>query len=89
MTDYALTPPCSLVYEQPFWYRRAVGTGICKWRTQTIARWEKGDAEPSLSMLRDLATIMGTSVDDLVEASVAYGSGGYSQPFARRRYVAT
>jgi transcriptional regulator with XRE-family HTH domain len=34
---------------------------------QTIARWEKGDAEPSLSMLRDLATIMGTSVDDLVE----------------------
>jgi len=34
---------------------------------QAIARWEKGDAEPSLAMLRDLATVMGTSVDDLVE----------------------
>ncbi|POA19504.1 hypothetical protein C1886_12370 [Pseudomonas sp. FW300-N1A1] len=34
---------------------------------QAIARWEKGDAEPSLTMLRDLATVVGTSVDDLVE----------------------
>lgn len=34
---------------------------------QAVARWEKGDTEPSLAMLRDLATVMGTSVDDLVE----------------------
>lgn len=34
---------------------------------QAVGRWEKGDAEPSLSMLRDLATVLGTSVDDLIE----------------------
>lgn len=43
---------------------------------QAVARWEKGDAEPSLAMLRDLATIMGTSVDDLVE----FDSGGARIP---------
>lgn len=34
---------------------------------QAVARWEKGDAEPNIAMLRDLATVMGTSVDDLLE----------------------
>ena len=34
---------------------------------QTVARWERGGAEPSLAALRDLATLLGTSVDDLVE----------------------
>ncbi|WP_178119701.1 helix-turn-helix transcriptional regulator [Pseudomonas sp. RGB] len=34
---------------------------------QAIARWEKGDSEPNIAMLRDLATVMGTSVDDLIE----------------------
>ena len=33
---------------------------------QTIARWETGKADPSLSALRDLAMIFGTSVDDLL-----------------------
>lgn len=33
---------------------------------QTIARWESGKAEPSVSALRDLATIFSTSVDDLL-----------------------
>jgi transcriptional regulator with XRE-family HTH domain len=40
---------------------------------QTIARWEKGDAEPNLAALRDLATVMGTSVDDLVEFEAGSG----------------
>ncbi|NWE71176.1 helix-turn-helix transcriptional regulator [Pseudomonas gingeri] len=34
---------------------------------QAVGRWEKGDAEPSLSMLRDLAMVLGTSVDNLIE----------------------
>lgn len=34
---------------------------------QTIARWESGKAEPSMSALRDIALIFGTSVDDLLE----------------------
>ncbi|WP_050999728.1 helix-turn-helix transcriptional regulator [Pseudomonas chlororaphis] len=37
---------------------------------QTVARWERGDAEPNFAMLRDIATLMGTSVDDLLEYSV-------------------
>lgn len=37
---------------------------------QTVARWERGDAEPSFATLRDIATLLGTSVDDLLEYSV-------------------
>ncbi|WP_186828382.1 helix-turn-helix transcriptional regulator [Pseudomonas chlororaphis] len=37
---------------------------------QTVARWERGDAEPNFAMLRDIAMLMGTSVDDLLEYSV-------------------
>lgn len=33
---------------------------------QTVARWESGQAEPSLTALRDLAVIFNTSVDDLL-----------------------
>lgn len=33
---------------------------------QTVARWESGKATPSISALRDLATIFSTSVDDLL-----------------------
>lgn len=33
---------------------------------QTIGRWEKGQAEPSIKTLKDLALIFGTSVDDLL-----------------------
>lgn len=40
--------------------------GMLKTTQQTIARWEAGKAEPSLSALRDLALIFGTSVDDLL-----------------------
>ncbi|MFN7114650.1 MAG: helix-turn-helix transcriptional regulator [Alphaproteobacteria bacterium] len=36
---------------------------------QTIARWESGKAEPSMSDLRDLAMIFSTSVDDLLDVN--------------------
>lgn len=39
---------------------------MLKTTQQTIARWESGKAEPSISALRDLAVIYGTSVDDLL-----------------------
>jgi transcriptional regulator with XRE-family HTH domain len=39
---------------------------LLKTTQQTIARWESGKAEPSLSALRELAMIFGTSVDDLL-----------------------
>ena len=39
---------------------------MLKTTQQSVARWETGKAEPSLSALRDLAIIFGTSVDDLV-----------------------
>lgn len=36
---------------------------------QTIARWESGKAEPPIAALRDLALVLGTSVDDLLGRS--------------------
>jgi len=39
---------------------------MLKTTQQSIARWETGKAEPSVSALRDLAMIFGTSVDDLL-----------------------
>lgn len=39
---------------------------------QTIARWERGKSEPSLSALKDLALFFGTSVDELLN----YGRSG-------------
>ena len=33
---------------------------------QTIAKWEKGDREPNLKALRDMAMLFGTSVDNLM-----------------------
>jgi transcriptional regulator with XRE-family HTH domain len=37
---------------------------------QTIGRWEKGDADPNIQSLRELACIFGTSIDYLVENEV-------------------
>lgn len=42
---------------------------MLKTTQQTIGRWETGKAEPSLSALRDLALIFGTSVDHLLGLS--------------------
>lgn len=39
---------------------------MLKTTQQTVARWESGQAEPSLAALRDLAVIFSTSVDDLL-----------------------
>ncbi|MGE4554027.1 MAG: helix-turn-helix transcriptional regulator, partial [Desulfovibrionaceae bacterium] len=39
---------------------------------QTVGRWESGAAEPSLTALRDLAMLFGTSVDNLI------GKGPYA-----------
>jgi transcriptional regulator with XRE-family HTH domain len=39
---------------------------MLKTTQQTVGRWEKGKAEPSISSLRDIAMIFGTSVDDLL-----------------------
>jgi transcriptional regulator with XRE-family HTH domain len=33
---------------------------------QTVGRWEKGQSEPNIQTLKDLALIFGTSVDDLL-----------------------
>jgi transcriptional regulator with XRE-family HTH domain len=39
---------------------------MLKTTQQTVARWESGKAEPSIAMLRDLAMIFATSVDDIL-----------------------
>jgi transcriptional regulator with XRE-family HTH domain len=39
---------------------------MVKTTQQTIQRWETGKSEPPLAALRDLATIFGTSIDDLL-----------------------
>ena len=39
---------------------------MLKTTQQSVARWESGQAEPSLAALRDLAVVYSTSVDDLL-----------------------
>lgn len=47
---------------------------------QTIARWESGKSQPNISALKDLAVILGTSVDDLLEYSKS-GKKMYSSTY--------
>lgn len=48
-------------------YTQEALADMLKVSQQTIARWESGKAEPSLKVLRDIAVLFGTSVDDLLE----------------------
>ena len=53
---------------------------MLKTTQQTVARWEAGKAEPSISALRDLSVIFGTSIDDLL------GRNPFSQKAVTNRY---
>lgn len=37
---------------------------------QTVGQWESGDAEPGIPELRDIATLLGTNVDDLMDFDI-------------------
>jgi transcriptional regulator with XRE-family HTH domain len=37
---------------------------------QLIGRWESGDAEPDITVLRDIATLLGTNVDAVIEFDI-------------------
>lgn len=53
---------------------------MLKTTQQSVARWEAGKSEPSISALRDLSMIFGTSIDDLI------GKNPFSDTAMTNRY---
>jgi len=53
-------------FRQAHGYTQGKVAEMLRTTQQTIARWESGQAEPSLAALRDIAVIFSTSVDDLL-----------------------
>jgi len=57
------------IFRQERGYTQEQVAEMLKTTQQSVARWESGQAEPSLAALRDLAVIYSTSVDDLLGKS--------------------